>query len=55
MLQVVLFHVITDKNEIIAVIDATFAEAKRKLEEFRLAGIRSLDFYNTVAALYRLS
>ena len=30
MLQVVLFHVITDKKEIIAVIDASFAVAKRK-------------------------
>ena len=35
MLQVVLFHVITDKREIIAVIDETFAVAKIKLEKIQ--------------------
>ena len=47
MLQVGLFHVITDENEIIAVIDAIRSQFAIR--------IRSLDFYNTVAALYRLS
>lgn len=35
MLQVVLFRVITDKREIIAVIDETFAVAKIKLEKIQ--------------------
>ena len=51
MLQVGLFHVITDKNEIIAVIDAT--RLRRRKESLQNSGLPGFDPLTSITPLQR--
>ena len=51
MLQVVLFHVITDENEIIAVIDAT--RLRRRKESLQNSGLPGFDPLTSISPLQR--
>ena len=51
MLQVGLFHVITDENEIIAVIDAT--RLRRRKESLQNSGLPGFDPLTSITPLQR--